>query len=374
MNQEPEFLDYFSDLQDHRINRRKLYSVKEILLLTICAVISGCHSWDDIELYGKTKLEQLKLYLPYNNGTPSDDTLRRFFRAFDTKTFEECFIKWVKSFQLNFENSVIAIDGKTSRHSFDCDNNSMHMVSAFASEFGIVMGQYKTCDKSNEITAIPELLNLLDIKGSIVTIDAMGTQYRIADQIIAAEADYILALKGNQSSLKDDVQAYFANPCKEILVSCFEAFDKGHGRLEKRCCKVIKDIDWIKDQHPQWNSINAIIEVESTRDIKTKQTVEKRYYISSADKSPEKLLNSIRSHWGIENRLHWILDMTYDDDYSRIRKGNAPQNMATVKKISMNMIRGAKQLSQYTKKSFKLMRKLAGWDNKCLNDILFAKF
>lgn len=223
MNQEPEFLDYFSDLQDHRINRKKLYSVKEILLLTICAVISGCHSWDDIEIYGKTKLDQLKLYLPYKNGTPSDDTLRRFFRAFDTKTFEECFIKWVKSFQLNFEDSVIAIDGKTSRHSFDCDNNSMHMVSAFASEFGVVMDQYKTCDKSNEITAIPELLTLLDIKGSIVTINAMGTQYKIANQIVEAEADYILALKGNQPSLKDDVQAYFENPCKEILVSHFEA-------------------------------------------------------------------------------------------------------------------------------------------------------
>ena len=181
---EPEFLDFFKEVPDHRIERRKLYSVEEILLLSFCAVISGCSSWDDIELYGQTKLDELRLYLPYENGCPSDDTLRRFFRTLDSKAFEDAFIKWVQSFQLNLEAKVVAVDGKTSRRSFDGDSKPMHMVSAFASEFGVVLGQLKTHEKSNEITAIPELIKLLDLKGAIVTIDAMGCQHKIATQII----------------------------------------------------------------------------------------------------------------------------------------------------------------------------------------------
>ena len=288
--------------------------------------------------------------------------------------FEECFISWVKSFQICLEDKVIAIDGKTSRHSFDCDNKSMHMVSAFASELGIVLGQYKTSEKSNEITAIPELINLLDIKDSIITIYAMVTQHKIAKQIIQSQADYVLALKGNQSALQEDVITYFSNIPKGVKVLETQTCDKAHGRLETRHCRVIKDIDWLRQNHPLWDTLRTIIEIESIREIKRKKTTEKQYYISSADKPAEELFKAIRSHWGIENKLHWVLDMTFKDDYCRIRKGNAPQNMAVVKKISINMIRATKQLPKYSKKSFKIMRKLAGWDNDCLNDILNAKF
>lgn len=374
MSQEAEFLDYFADIQDHRIERNKLYDIKEILLLTVCGVIAGCNSWEDIEDYGKIKLTELQQYLPYKNGTPSDDTLRRFYRSFDSSRFEECFINWVKSFQLCLEDKVIAIDGKTSRHSFDCNNKSMHMLRAFASELGIVLGQCKTSEKSNEITAIPELIKLLDVKGSMITIDAMGTQHKIAEQIVQSQADYVLALKGNQSSLQEDVITYFTNIPEDIEVLESHTYDKAHGRLETRYCRVIKDIDWLKQNYPQWNTLKAIIEIESIRETKGRKVMEKRYYISSTCRSAEKFLSIIRSHWGIENKLHWVLDMTYNDDYSRIRKGNAPQNMAVIKKISINMIRAAKQLPKYSKKSVKIMRKLAGWDDSCLHDILNAKF
>ena len=217
--------------------------------------------------------------------------------------FEECFISWVKSFQICLEDKVIAIDGKTSRYSFDCDNKSMHMVSAFASELGIVLGQYKTSEKSNEITAIPELINLLDIKDSIITIDAMVTQHKIAKQIIQSQADYVLALKGNQSALQEDVITYFSNIPKGVKVLETQTCDKAHGRLEIRHCRVIKDIDWLRQNHPLWDTLRTIIEIESIREIKSKKTTEKRYYISSADKPVEELLKAIRSHLGYRKQV-----------------------------------------------------------------------
>lgn len=371
---EVEFLDFFKSVPDHRIERKKLYSVDEILLLTFCAVISGCSSWDDIELYGQIKLNDLRKYLPYENGCPSDDTLRRFFRALDSQAFEEAFVEWVKSFQLNLEDKVISIDGKTSRRSFDTDTRAMHMVSAFASEFGIVLGQFKTEEKSNEIKAIPELIKLLDLKGAIVTIDAMGCQHKIATQIIEKEADYLLSLKGNQSFLHDDVKTFFDSPPKGITLKEAEQIDKAHGRFEVRRCRVYSDIDWLKERHDQWKHLSSIIEVESYRETKGTATTERRYYISSLAADAHVILKVTRDHWAIENKLHWVLDMTYDDDQSRIRKGNAPQNMAVVKKITLNLLRIMKQRPENKRKSLKVMRKMAGWNSMFLDDILRAKF
>ena len=371
---EPEFLDFFKEVPDHRIERRKLYSIEEILLLSFCAVISGCSSWDDIELYGQTKLDELRLYLPYKHGSPSDDTLRRFFRALDSSAFEAAFIKWVQSFQLNLETTVVAVDGKTSRRSFDGDSKAMHMVSAFASEFGVVLGQLKTDDKSNEITAIPELIKLLDLKGAIVTIDAMGCQYKIAQQITDQEADYILSLKGNQTSLHDDVKTFFESPPHAAKFETAEQMDKAHGRFETRKCKVCTEVAWLNERHQNWSSISCIVEIESTREVKSVISCEKRYYISSLGGDAATMLSSIRSHWGVENQLHWVLDMTYEDDMSRIRKGNAPQNMAIVKKVTMNLLRALKQKPEHKRKSLKVMRKMAGWNPMFLDEILRAKF
>lgn len=366
------FIDFFKKVPDHRINRKKLYSVEEILLLTFCGMIAGCDSWNDLELFGKIKIAYLRQYLPYKNGIPSDDTLRRFFRALNPEIFEECFIEWVRSFQINVKDKVIAVDGKSSRRSFDGENKMMHLVSAFMSEMGISLGQVKTADKSNEITAIPELLNLLDIAGAIITIDSMGCQTKIVDLIIEKKANYLIGLKGNQGNLNEDVRLFFANkPAHAAFSSEIEA-DKGHGRLEERECTISNDIKWLRERHPHWKELNTVIEIKSQRKIKDEITIEKRYYISSLIASPDKILNSIREHWGVENKLHWVLDIVFNDDQCRIRKGNAPRNIAIIKKTALNLLQIIKKTMPRV--SLKAMRKLAGWDHSFLDSVLIAQF
>lgn len=339
--------------------------------MTFCGVIAGCDSWDDLELFGKTKIDYLKQYLPFKHGAPSDDTLRRFFRVLDPEKFEACFMRWVQSFQINLEEKIVAVDGKTSRRSFDGENDAMHMISAFASEIGIVLGQLKVDGKSNEITAIPQLLDILDIEGAIVTIDSMGCQSKIVEKIINKKADYVLGLKGNQSSLHNDVKLLFEKKPEKTKFSAVEESEKGHGRIEKRICTVTEDIDWLRSEHPHWKALRSIAEVESMRDIKGKVSVEKRYYISSHPGNPGVISNAIRQHWGVENKLHWVLDICFGDDHSRIRKGNAPRNMAVIKKTALNLFQMIKK--NHPRISLKRMRKLAGWDNDFLNTVLMAR-
>jgi predicted transposase YbfD/YdcC len=370
--QEVGFFDFFKEIPDHRIERRKLHSVSEILMVTFCGVIAGCDSWEDIEDFGTMKLEYLRRYFPYKHGIPSDDTLRRFFRVLDPEVFEGCFIKWIKSFQLELAEKIVAIDGKTSRRSFDGEGRPMHLVSAFASELGIVLGQLKTEEKSNEITAIPDLLDLLDITGAVITIDAMGCQSKIVEKIIEKEADYLIGLKGNQGTLNADVRLLFENKPKQTVFKCGEDYDKGHGRLEHRRCTVTQDLRWLKAQHPQWKALRSIVEIESSREIKGEITCEKRYYISSLAAEPTPILNAVRQHWGVENKLHWVLDVSFGDDQSRIRKGNAPRNMAMIKKTVLNLLNIVKKTSP--RLSLKRMRKMAGWDNTFLENILAAEF
>jgi predicted transposase YbfD/YdcC len=368
----PGFIDFFKQVPDHRIERHKLHAVEEILLVTFCGVIAGCDGWDDLELFGKTKLDYLRQYLPFKNGAPSDDTLRRFFRALDPEKFEACFIQWVRSFQINLEEKIVAIDGKTSRRSFDGGDGAMHMISAFASEIGIVLGQLKVDGKSNEITAIPQLLEILDLESATVTIDSMGAQTKIVEKIIEKKANYVLGLKGNQGTLHDDVQLLFNNkPAKTTFFST-ESIEKGHGRIEKRVCTVTDDIDWLRSEHSHWKDLRSVVEIESTRDIKGQVSVEKRYYISSHQAQPDIIGNAVRQHWGIENKLHWVLDISFGDDQSRIRKGNAPRNMAVVKKTALNLLQIIKK--ERPRVSLKRMRKLAGWDHGFLDTVLTAKF
>jgi len=366
------FIDFFRTLPDHRIERRKLHSVEEILLVTFCGVVAGCDGWEDIELFGKTKIEFFKKHLPFDNGIPSDDTLRRFFRVLDPKVFESYFIDWLKSYRINLENKVVAIDGKTSRGSFDGDNKPLHLLSAFASEIGLTLGQQRVADKSNEITAIPKLLELLDIDGAIVTIDAMGCQHEIAKKILEKNADYLLALKGNQGQLHEDVKLFFSNKPGTSKFFSHKEIDGGHGRIETRISTVTGDIDWLKTMHPQWQKLRSIVEVESVRELKDKVETEKRYYISSLAADPKGILEAVRQHWGIENSLHWILDVCFGDDQSRIRKGNAPGNIAIIRRCALNLLQKIKQ--ERPRSSIKRLRKLAGWDVEFLDTVLSTKF
>jgi predicted transposase YbfD/YdcC len=368
-----DFLDIFGQLDDPRIERKKLHPMPEILLLTLCAVICGAESWDDIELFGKYKLMFLRQYLPYEFGIPSDDTLRRFFRAIDTTQFQRLFVKWMQAW-LNPEvaGKVVAIDGKTLRGSHDGGQLPIHLVSAFASEAGIVLGQVKTSEKSNEITAIPELLEWLDVRGAIVTIDAMGCQKAIAEKIIEKGGDYLLALKGNQSSLHNDVRLHFEQPAPASLarMTSAETIDKGHGRIEVRQCRLSTDINWLRERHPEWQNLSSIVAIDSQRVIGDTTTQETRYFISSSQAPAAQMQAAVRLHWGIENQLHWVLDMSFGEDQSRIRKDNAPTNVAIIRHAALNMIRKTPK----KRMSVKRMRKAAGWDDSFLTEVLAQGF
>ena len=365
------FIDYFTDLSDPRCDKNKLHPMPELLFVTLCAVICGAEGWQDVEDFGHAKLAFLRRYLAYEHGIPSDDTLRRFFRAIDTDAFQQRFIQWVQDFQYLPPESVVAIDGKTSRGSFDGDKAPLHLVSAFASEARIVLGQQKVDDKSNEITAIPQLLEWLDLKGAIVTIDAMGCQHNIAGAICDQQGDYVLALKGNQGTLHEDVKRLFDNEArlKRTRTDTCETTDGGHGRIEIRRCMVTSDIDWLRRLHPAWAHLETVVKIERIRDLQGIETCEESYYISSLPARADRLLQAIRSHWGIENSLHWILDMSFGEDQSRIRKHNAPHNMAVLRHVALNLLQKAKTKRQ----SIKRLRKMAGWDDQILEHILQQK-
>lgn len=363
------FLDYFVDLEDPRLDRKKLYKVSEILLVTLLSVICGAEGWQDIEDFGKAKLTYLRRYLPYENGIPSDDTYRRFFRRIDPEEFRTRFCKWMQNLPLPADR-IIAIDGKTSRHTFDGDEKkALHMVSAFASETRLVLAQMAVPEKTNEITAIPELLDWLDLNGAIVTIDAMGCQREISQKIIDKGGDYILSLKGNQEALEADVKNLFN---EESLLKGFgfeehTTTDSDHGRLENRRCRVMSVPEVLIKRH-NWPGLQSVIEIYSTREFKDKTELEKRYYLTTLPLDPIKISNAIRKHWGIENSLHYILDVSFRDDDSRIRKGNAPENIGIIKHAALNLL----QKSIRPRESIKRLRKVAAWDENRLTEI-FSK-
>jgi len=371
------FLEYFSNLEDPRINRKKQYPLDEILLVVLCAVVCGAEGWADFKLFGDEKLDFLRIYLPFKNGIPSRNTYSRVFSLLNPESFKECFISWVKSFQKSMQE-VIAIDGKTLRHSFDTtkDKPAIHMVIAFASKARLVLGQQKVNDKSNEITAIPELLRLLDIKGSIITIDAMGCQKEIAKNIVEKEADYVFSLKGNHENLFDDVKTFFEFGRKERFrdtsFDYHEELNKEHGRIDTRKCWISSQTDWI-DQKDKWKGFNSIAMVESTRTIKDRTTVETRFFISSLPQNAKLFATVVRSHWGIENTLHWVLDMTFREDESRVREGNSAENMAIIRHTVLNMLQNSKKKDISTI-SIRALRKKAGWSNNALAQIILQNF
>lgn len=365
--------DHFSVIQDPRIERTKRHLLIDIITITICAVISGAETWNDIELFGKCQYKWFKKFLRLTNGIPSHDTFNRVFAQLEPEELQNCFLKWVKSISSLTEGDIVAIDGKTLRHSYDKNNgqSAIVMVSAWAKKNGLVLGQRKVDKKSNEITAIPELLKVLSLKGAIVTLDAMGCQKNIVAQIVAKEADYVITLKKNQGGLYQRVDDLFkealSSPENPARYSYYIPEESGHGRGEIRCYQVLNNIQNLVDPNEEWKKLNSLCRVQYSRTLKNGKTkLETRYFITSLSHKAEQLSHSIRGHWSIENNLHWVLDVEFSEDDSRIRKDNAPENLAIIRHIALNVLNQDKS----EQGSIRSKRNRAGWDNEYLENIL----
>lgn len=364
--------DHFAQMSDPRVERTKQHKLIDIMTIAICAVICGADTWVDIETYGKSKSSFLKQFLELPNGIPSHDTFSRVFARLNPEQFQQCFLNWVKSISNMTPGEVVAIDGKTLRHSYDSggDKKAIHMVSAWATEQRLVLGQVKVDEKSNEITAIPELLKVLEISGCIVTIDAMGCQTGIVKLIAEQSGDYVITLKKNQGSLYERVEELFKQAIKSkfqgFTHSCYQTKEQNHARDESRHYLMLSDINKQIDPTSKGDSLQSVGMVESVRTVNVKTTVETRYYISSLPNNAQILGQSVRSHWGIENPLHWVLDVAFHEDDCRIRKDNAPQNLAVLRHIALNLLNQEKSL----KTGIKNKRLKAGWDNEYLAKVL----
>lgn len=361
----PAFFDHFSAIEDPRQQWKVLYSLEEILLLVLCGVLAGADDFVEIAKWGKTNLKFLHRFLKFENGIPSHDAINDLFNAIDADLFSNCFISWVNTLRSG-DVDTIAIDGKTSRRSGDKpkDKNPLHMVSAWASQQKLVLGQQACEEKSNEITAIPALLEKLALQGALVTIDAMGCQKSIARKIINCGGDYLLGLKGNQPTLYESVRTLFDNPPQNMEVDYLEIDEAGHGRKEKRRHFIFCDIDNLEDQE-KWPGLSSIGCVESEVERNGKIECARRYYISSFKFDASRFASAVRAHWGIENRLHWVLDVIFHDDLSRLRSGHGPHNMAVIRHMAVNLIRSAKD-----KDSQKVRRKTAAWSTDYLEMLL----
>ena len=363
------FRAIFSQIDDPRSDINKLHRLDDILLIGIIAVICAADTWKDMETYAKAKEDFLRSFLDLPNGIPSDDTFNRVFSRLDPEQFEQCFIDWVLSMVELTDGEVIPTDGKTLRGAKANGKKSpIHMVSAWASNNNMVLGQVKVCEKSNEITAIPKLLELIAIKGCVVTIDAMGCQENIAKAIVKQEANYILAVKENQKQLYQNIEDEFKFN-KAIQTQIHQ--DLGHGRIETRKCSVINTFEFIENQD-KWSNLKGIVKIESLREFKNSDKPNEtatRYYITSLEVNAEELQKMIRLHWGIENKLHWCLDVAFSEDASRKRTGNAAQNFSVLSKIALNLLRQDKQ----TRQGLKGKRLKAAYDNNYLVKILGHK-
>lgn len=364
--------EHFSCVSDPRMINKSSHLLIDIITITICAVICGADDWTDVELFGRTKKTWLKKFLRLPKGIPSHDTFGRVFSMIATDELEKAFLSWVKAIAETV-TGVVAIDGKTLRRSYDASSNkkAIHMVSAWAAENGMVLGQLKTEEKSNEITAIPALLELLEVKGCIVTIDAMGCQKEIAAKIVEKQADYVLALKRNQESLYDEVFDFFQSAQETnfdgLQWDFHETEDRNHGRHEIRRYWTVTGLEGL-EQAKKWPRLRMVGMVESECTCKGETTREFRFYISSLESTAKFFANAVRSHWGIENSLHWVLDMSFREDESRIRAGNAAENFSIIRRLVLNLIKQEKSIQ----KGVKAKRLLAGWDDDYFLKILSA--
>ena len=367
-------MERFEILEDPRTGHARRHELLDIIVITLCAVICGADNWVEIEEFGKAKEEWFRRFLKLPHGIPSHDTFGRVFSLLDPEQFSACFMDWVRSVSELAHGEVVAIDGKTLRRCHDRANGRgpLHMVSAWATEHRMVLGQTRTEAHSNEITAIPQLLKVLELKGCLATIDAMGCQKNIARQVVRGGADYLLSVKANQSELYENIMDLFA--CQEragwdgVAYSHHEQLGKGHGRLERRQCWVITDPEELAyvDPQRQWASLSAVARVNYRRDIDTGSPEDTRYYICSSPADAATLLAAARSHWSIENSLHWVLDMAFDEDHSRVRTGHADQNLAVMRHLALNLLKQERS----AKVGIKAKRKKAGWDFDYLLKVL----
>jgi predicted transposase YbfD/YdcC len=367
------FIESFSRLEDPRVEGLTTYPMDEILFGVLCGILCGCDDFEEIALFGKDNIEYLRKYFPYKNGMPKEAWLTRIFSMIDGDRFEKCFVSFLSSLKPTLK-VVIAIDGKTLCGSRHKNRKAIHIVSAFMHEEGIIVGQKKVSEKSNEITAIPLLLDEINIEGCTVTIDAMGCQKNIAAKIIEKKADYVLSLKGNQGNLHEEIERFFSrhkgcnfkNRGYEFDIS--EETDAGHGRIEVRKVVAIDDINWLTFNYPDWDGLTSIAMVESTRIMKGKEvpaTTEKRYYISSMKANAKKIGKAIRAHWSVENNLHWVMDVAFNEDKCRSRKDDAALNFGIIRRAAFNMLK-----MENTKMSIKCKRKKASWDCEYLTKVL----
>ena len=363
---------HFQKLQDTRretLNKRHKFI--DILMISICGAICGANDWVAVATFGEAKETWFRTFLELPNGIPSHDTFNDVFVKIDPEEFRECFLSWANCLAQLLPGDVVAIDGKTLRHSYDTQNSqaSIHMVSAWAGRSSLVLGQIKTEEKSNEITAIPQLLETLELTGCLVTIDAMGCQKKIAKKIREKDADYLLALKDNHPKLYEAVVGYFdtANELEfeNYEIDFAETEDRNHGRTEYRRCWVSSDISWF-EQGEEWEDLLSVVMIESERHINSHVSIEYRYYLSSAEMDAIKILGGTRQHWSIENSLHWVLDVVFREDDARNRKGNSAENFAILRHIALNLLKQEKT----AKHGVQNKRLRAGWDQSYLQKVI----
>ena len=362
----PSILQHFSSIEEPRIDRQKKHKLQDIFFISLCAIICGADNWVAIEEFGKAKEEWFTEILGLEHGIPSHDTFGAVYAAINTEQFSDCFSRWVADIASLTEGEVIAIDGKCLRRSLDKASKkaAIYRVSAWAQQNSLVLGQVKVDAKSNEITAIPKLLSRLDIAGAVVTIDAMGCQKSIAKQIKQQGGDYVLSLKGNQGNLHDDVKTYFTSSLSPAVATV--SYDGEHGRIETRSLRATADIAWLQKRH-DWQGLQSIIAVTAKREIGDKVSEETRYFISSLNADdPQRLERVVRAHWAIENNLHWVLDVAFDEDSNRTRHGHSAANLSVIRHIALNLIKAEKS----TKVGVKIKRLKAGWDDNYLLRIL----
>jgi predicted transposase YbfD/YdcC len=364
---------YFSVLEDpRRYNRR--HKLLDIVVIAICAAICGAEGWEDIELFGETKEEWLRGFLELPHGPPSDDTYRRVFAALDATEFQSCFMDWIEAVEELTKGQVIAVDGKTLRRSHDRSKGkkALQMVSAWASANGLVLGQRKVDGESNEITAVPELLDALEIAGCTVTLDAIHCQTETVETIVDKGADYVLPVKENQPRLLEALQGLFDDPGEMHWVECdyHRTEDRGHGRVEIRECWSTSDPEYLNyiGTLAEWRDLQSISMIQAERQLGDQTTVSRRYFISSLSGDAERLLKAVREHWGIENKVHWVLDIAFREDDCRIRKGHGAENFAVLRHIALNLLR--RETS--AKRSIKGKRMKAALDENYLLKVLIG--
>jgi predicted transposase YbfD/YdcC len=364
---------YFAEVTDPRVERTKLHLLVDILVIAICAVICGADTWVEIEAWGNAKEQWLRQFLALPHGSPSHDTFGRVFARLKPEELQRCFLRWIEAVREVTQGEVVAIDGKTLRRSFDraASKGAIHMVSAWASTNRVVLGQQKVDEKSNEITAIPALLRLLEIKGCIVTLDALGCQKAIARTIVEQEADYVLALKANHGFLYEEVQRFFRwarqRQFADVPHHYYHTIDGEHGRIEERRYWVVSELGWLAERKA-WAGLRSLGLVERQRTVDGATTVEEGYYLTSLAGDAHQFGHAVRTHWSIENGLHWVLDVVFQEDQSRLRRDHAAENFAVLRHLALSLLRREQSYSR----GIKVKRLKAAWDEQYLTKVLFS--